>query len=264
MCSMNLEIQKASLLKRFSAFLLDFILMTIAVTGFAALIGLITGLDGHIDKLSDKQEHYVSLITVSESVDFDINFDISKENYDKLSEESRASIDAAYKAFQQDEEVVYAYNMIFNLTLLIATFSMFLAFLLLEFAVPLLLKNGQTVGKKVFGIGVMHQNGIRVNNIAVFIRAVLGKFTIECMIPVFILLTFLFGGSGIVGLVVLVLILILEVFVFFKDRLFMLIHDVMAHTVTVDLASQMIFATEEEALAYRMSLHEIAVKDTRS
>ncbi len=253
---MVFEIQKASLLKRFSAFLLDFILMAVAVTGFAALLGWCTGFDGYFDTYSEKSEYYASTIEIDETVDFEIDFSIAKEDYDKLSKESRDKIDAAYAAFQKDPEVVRAYGMIFNLTLVILTFSILLGFLLLEFALPLIFGHGQTVGKKVFSIGVIHSNGVKMSNIALFVRTLLGKYTIETMIPIISFLGMMFGVGGPVSLFVLILILILELFVFFKNKTFTLIHDAMSSTLTVDLPSQRVFDTVDELIAYKEAVAE--------
>lgn len=249
------ELQKASLLKRISAFLLDFILMTIAVTGFAFLISVITGYDQYSATVTEKRAYYEELY----AVDFDIAE--TEEEFKKLPIEQQNEINTAFDAFANDEKVLYAYNMMFNLTLTISTIGTLLAYLLLEFFVPLFLKNGQTVGKKIFGIGVMHVNGIRLNNVALFSRTLLGKYTIETMIPVIVLTTMLFGGAGIVGLIVLGLILLLEIFVFFKEGMNTPIHDVLGHTVTVDLGSQMIFDTEEELVAYKNRRHAESISD---
>ncbi len=258
---MNLEIQKASLLKRFSAFLLDFILMTIAITGFAFLISIITNYDSHYDAVQNKIEEYNSSLS---ELGENVNIFMSEEEFNKLSPEAQDKFKSIFEAFSTDEKLNYSYTMLFYLTLVIMTFGTLLGFVLLEFVIPLILKNGQTVGKKIFGIGVMHINGIRVSSIAVFIRAVLGKCTVEFMVPMVILFTMLFGGGGIVGLIVLMLILCLEIFVFFKNRMNTPIHDVISQTVTIDLASQMVFDSEEDMLAYRMRLHEITVRDTKS
>ncbi len=259
------ELQKASLLKRFSAFLLDFILMTIAVTGFAWFISAVTGFYSHVTVLETKKIEYENSIGLSgaNSANLEVvDFSILKEDYDKLTEEERAKIDSAYTAYHKDEAVVYAKNMIFNLALIMATLSLLLSYLLLEFAIPMMFKNGQTVGKKIFSVGVIHLNGVRISGIAVFTRAILGKFAIETMVPILICLTMIAGGGGIVGIIVLGLILLLEAFVFFKDRKNTLLHDMLSMTVCVDLPSQMVFDTEDELIAYKKKLHEEVVKES--
>lgn len=140
-------------------------------------------------------------------------------------------------------------------TLLMISLGILLSMLILEFIVPLLFKNGQTVGKKVFGIAVIHQNGVRVNTITMFIRTFLGKYAVETMVPVLLVLM-MFTSNALISVIVIALLFIFEIvlFVWNKDyRPF--IHDVFAKTVTVDLASQMIFENEAEMVAFRQSTY---------
>lgn len=241
------DLQKASLLKRFSAFLLDFILIVIAITGFAYLISVISGYDTHLNRLTEIETQYEEL--------YSVDFDIAKEDYDKLPEAERDKIDRAYEEFATEDEVIYIYNLLLNLTLVIVTFSVMLSFVALEFVVPLLFGNGQTIGKKVFAVGVMHVSGVRLRGTALFARSIVGKCTMETLIPIMILFSLLFGGGGMVAIIVLGLILILEIFVFFRGKLWTPIHDILSYTVCVDLASQMIFETQEDLVAYKAKIH---------
>ena len=244
-----LGIQKAGLLKRFSAFLLDFILLTIVVTGLAFLLFQVTGYDNHLAFVENKEAEYEAKY----SVEFDVLF--NDEEFNKLSEAEQKSLTDYYVKFASDPEVAGAYNLMFNLTLMITSLSIFLAVFILEFIIPLFLKDGMTVGKKIFGIGVIQENGVRMKNVTFFTRAILGKYTIEMMIPVIIITMMLLGSGGLIGVIVLGLILLFEAFVFFKDKNYTLIHDVLAHTVCVDMQTQLIFDTEEELLAYKERIH---------
>jgi uncharacterized RDD family membrane protein YckC len=120
--------------------------------------------------------------------------------------------------------------------------------------VPLFLKNGQTLGKKIFGIAVMHVDGIKISNIQLFARSVLGKFAIELMIPLSIVLMIAFNSIGLMGIVVLAGILIIEVISLISTRTNSLIHDLLAGTVTVDMASQRIFENSEQLLEYKKKI----------
>lgn len=127
--------------------------------------------------------------------------------------------------------------------------------LVLEFILPLVFKNGQTIGKKIFGIAVIHQNGVRVNNITMFIRTFLGKYAVETMSPVLLILM-LFTGNALIAIIVLALLIILELVLFiWKKDTRPFIHDVFAKTVCVDMASQMIFDTEAEMLEFRRNAY---------
>ena len=50
--------------------------------------------------------------------------------------------------------------------------AVFLAFLL-----PLKLGTGQTLGQKIFGVGLMNTDGVKVNGVTLFIRAILRGMT---------------------------------------------------------------------------------------
>ena len=153
--------------------------------------------------------------------------------------------------------------MLINLTILIVTFSILPAVLVIEFAVPLIFGNGQTLGKKIFGIAIMNTEGVKVNNIQLFARAVLGKFAIEIMIPLSIIFMICFNMIGITGIIILFAILVLEIICLCVTRTNSPIHDLLANTVAVDMASQRIFESREELIEYTKARHaEAAAKAT--
>ena len=237
------DLQKASMLKRISAWLLDIILLTIVAAGFALLFSGLFGFDAHNETLNNAYAKYEQ--------QYGIQFDITQESYDSLSQEQKDLYQAAYDSLSTDHEAVYAYNMLMQLSILIVTLGIFFAYLLLEFAVPLWLKHGQTVGKKIFGIAVMRADGVQLGAVALFVRTVLGKYTIETMIPVLIIMMIFWGSIGIVGPIVLGLIGLLQIVLLIVSRTNSVIHDYLANTVTVDMSSQLIFRTPEELIAYQ-------------
>ena len=140
-------------------------------------------------------------------------------------------------------------------TLTMVSLGILLSMLVLEFAIPLFFKNGQTIGKKVFGVAVMHENGVKVNTITLFIRTFLGKYAVETMCPALLVLM-LFTSNAITSVIVMALLIIFELVIFiWKKETRPFIHDVFAKTVCVDLASQMIFETEAEMLAFRRNAY---------
>ena len=161
---------------------------------------------------------------------------------------------SASAALAADPEAIYAWNMIIYLIIIMVSISILLSYLLLEFTVPLLLRNGQTVGKKVFGVAVMRCEGIRVNGVCMFIRTVLGKFAIETMIPIMMLLMLYFGAIGLTGLLIGGGIILVEIVLLIATKDHSMIHDKLANTVTVDLASQMIFETPEDLITYKQKI----------
>lgn len=240
---MDFDVQRASLTKRLSAWLLDVILLVCLTVGLAALFSSLFGFDRYNAQLDEAYAHYGEV--------YDVDFNISAEDYEKLTEEDLVRYNAAAEALNKDEKAVKAYSMIINLTMAITALSILFAYALLELAVPLWLRNGQTVGKKVFGIALMRTDGVRVTPFMMFARTVLGKYTLETMIPVLIILMLLFQIIGLTGTIVLVLILILQLGLLFGTRNHSAIHDLLACTVAVDLESQRMFDSPQDRLDYQ-------------
>lgn len=237
------DLQKASMTKRISAGLLDIILLMILSAGFALLLSGLFGFDGYNRMLDESYAKY--------EAQYGIQFDITQETFDALTQEQQDAYRQAYDSLSADPDAVYAYNMLMQLSVLITTLGILCAYLLLEFVVPLWLKHGQTVGKKIFGVAVMRADGVQLNAVALFVRTVLGKYTIETMIPVLIVMMIFWGSIGITGPIVLGLIGLLQIVLLIASRTNSLIHDYLANTVTVDMSSQLIFRTTEELIAYQ-------------
>lgn len=108
----------------------------------------------------------------------------------------------------------------------------------------------------------MRKDGVKITPFMMFARTILGKYTVETMIPVFLLVAVFFGIMGLEGLIGFALILIAQVIVAFATRNKTGIHDLLACTVAVDLSSQMIFNSPEEQLEYHKQLHEENIAGT--
>ena len=244
---MILDLQKASMWKRISAALFDLILLGIAAVFFAWLLAGALGIDQHYEVLDERYTHYESLYGVSRS--------LTHDQLSKMTEAEIAQVQAASDAIASDPAAVHAYNMVIQLIITISSLSIFLAFLMLEFFIPVLLHNGQTLGKKIFGVALMRTEGVSVNPVCMFIRAILGRYVAETMIPLIIIVMIFMGTMGIMGTLVVLALLIGEIVLMITTRENALIHDKMADTVCVDLASQMIFPTRESLLEYKTRKH---------
>ena len=244
---MGVDLQRASMWKRISAFLLDIILLSVLVVGFGYLLSVVLGYDGHNQALEDGYARY--------EAQYGVTFDISAEEYSALTEAEKQNYDTAYDALVADTDVLYAYNMVLNLTLVITTLAILLGYLVLEFAIPLFLGNGQTVGKKVFAIGLVRSDGVQMNNLQLFTRTVLGKFTIGTMIPVYVLIMLFFNTVGLMGTLLLAALALTQIILLAVTRNRTAIHDLLAGTVVVDIASQRIFRSTEELIEYTKRIH---------
>lgn len=239
---MDYDIQKASMLKRISAWILDLILLCVLATGCIWLVACVVDYDGHSTALEGYYSQY--------ETQYNTSFSYTEEEVSALPEEEQAAYQAACEALMKDSAAIQEYNIVIQLTLLMVCIGIFLATLILEFFIPMFLRNGQTVGKKVFGLAVMRTNGVRIGNTSLFIRAILGKYAIETMMPVFLVIMIFLGLIGIGGTIVLFALLFIQLGLLIATSTNSTIHDKLADTVAVDMASQMIFETGEDRLAY--------------
>ena len=236
------SLQKANFGKRIIAAIFDGILLSVIAVGLAASLSALFGYDGYISTVQSVRAEYEE----SYKVDFEIGFD----EYNEFTKEQKENFSKASEALSKDERVVYAYNMLINLTMLIITVSVLTAVIVIEFVVPMLFKNGQTLGKKIFGIALMHTEGIEVTGVQLFARAVLGKFAIELMIPLSIIVMIFFNMIGLVGAGILLALIFAQIICLVSSKTNSLLHDAMASTVAVDMASQRIFKDREALLKY--------------
>ena len=253
--AMQYDLQRASVLKRIAAFIFDAMMIMIAFSLFATLFSWVTGYN--------KYSREYDAIKLSYEQEYGITMDIGAEEYEALSAEEKAKYEAADAAIKKDERALHAYGMMFNLSILISVLGLLFSFLLLEFILPLLLGNGQTVGKKMFGIGVMQYNGVKLSGAALFVRAILVKYTVETMIPVLILLSVLMGTAGPIPVMLALAVPILQIALLATTKSRLVLHDVISSTVAVDLASQMIFPTNEDRIEYEKKVAAERAKEQK-
>lgn len=249
------DFQKADMWKRISAWLFDFIIIGIVIVGVAWGLSAILKYDAHYANLEACYDRYEN--------EYGIDLKISNEDYEKLTDEVKQKYVEAGEKMQTDSEIRARYDIIINLMLVITSFSIMLGFFVTEFVVPLILGNGQTLGKKIFSVGVMRSDGVRITPLQLFARTMLGKCTAETLVPVFIIIMIILEVAGVVSIAVLAAIALSQIVLLIATKERTPIHDMMAGTVTVDMASQMIFDTPEELLAYKQRIHAEMVNDTK-
>ena len=244
---MQADIQKATIWKRLAAWILDMILLAVLASAVMWLLSAVLNYGQYSQKVDEAYTRY--------ETEYGVTFQISGEAYQAMTDTERQNWDDAYAALIADEEAMQAYNMTVNLILLMTTAGILLATLILHVGVPLLLKNGQTVGKKAFSLGVIRQDGVKMNNLQLFVRTLLGQFTLETMIPVYIVLMVLWGTIGILGPAVLFILIIGQMICMGVTKNNAALHDLLAGTTVVDLASQKVFQSTEELLEYTKQVH---------
>lgn len=247
---MDHDLQKASIWKRIAAGILDMILVIILATGFGAAISAVTKYDKWNNTVEQKMNFYAEKYNVKPG--------ISMQEYEAMSAEEQKAYDQRAKeadaAIAQDREALKAYSMTQNLVLIIVTGGILLAILAVEFVLPLIFKNGQTLGKKVFSLCLVRVDGVQLNGYQHFIRAILGKYAVETMIPVYVVIMLYQGKSVGLLLIAVAIMLLAQCVLFVANRNHCLIHDLMAGTVVVDYGSQKIFKSTEDLIAYQKKL----------
>lgn len=243
---MKLDLQKASMTKRLSAYILDLFIVILVAAGLMALIYDIVDYDSKANELQSYYDEYEER--------YGIDTQLSSEEISKLSDADQAKYAEASKAFSEDERIRNVYSILINLTIVITSISLLISYVLTDVVLPLILKNGQTVGKKVFNVALMRVDGVKVSPFQLFVRAVLGKFTIETMLPVLLIMMTLFGVMGGIALIVVLLLLILQIVVMIISKTNSAIHDLLAVTVAVDLESQRIFESEAALMEYKQRI----------
>ena len=237
------DLQKAGLWKRIAAWMFDAIVTGILAVALGLLLSAVLGYDAHSQSLESAYDRYEAA--------YGVTFDITAEEYESYTDRQRQNYDEAYEALISDGQAMYAYNMVINLTLVITSVGILLAILLWDFVLPLFLGNGQTLGKKIFGLCLVRNDGVRVNNLQLFTRALLGRYTIETMIPVTICLMLFWGTMDLTGTLILFALAIAQVLCVALTRANCAIHDLLAGTAVVDYASQTIFPTTDNLIEYK-------------
>lgn len=251
---MIMDLQKASLWKRISAALFDFIMLSIVVVGAAAVISGVSGYEDYSHTFDSKCDYY--------GQKYGVELPMTEAEYKKLPKAEQEDYMTAWEELNSDKDATKAYRMLQNLPLLMVTFGVLVGILLMDVLVPAMFGNGQTLGKKIFGVALMRIDGVKLTGVQLFVRSVLGKFTVELMIPIYVFWMILSGKGGLFGLAMLLLLLIAQILCLVKTRTGSLLHDVMASTVAVDMASQMIFETKEEQLKYIKEMHAKKAADS--
>ena len=212
---MTFDLQRANVWKRISAFLFDVILLAIACVLCAWGLSALLGFDAQYQTLMARYQ------AAADACGLDMS--IMTQTYSALTDAQRALVEQANAVLAADETAVHAYGMVIQLSILIVSFGVLSGYLLLEFLVPLLFKNGQTLGKKIFGVALMRNDGV-------------------------------FGNLNIVVLGIVLILSVAQFVLFLATRKHSLIHDLLADTVAVDMASQMIFNSTDELVAYKAKL----------
>ena len=247
------DFQKASLLKRISAFLLDFVLITIIATFVAFIISLITHYTDLLSEFKGYYTHYEQLygVTLTDEALYNTYNDAQKETYKQ-----------AIAAMNADPDVLRCWGLVSTLPVVMVSAGLLVSTLVVEFVMPIIFKNGQTIGKKVFKLGVINTNGVKCTNFQLFTRALLGKCTVELMLPGIIIVMMLLQTMGIVGPIVLFGLMIMQAIIFLSNLNRPFFHDLIAKTAVCDLSTQKVFDSYDEMVAFKAQIDKQKVESS--
>ena len=245
------DLQKASFWKRASAFLFDLVIMIVVVVGIASLMSMAMKYELHYSNMEHERDVEKQKIESEYGCELDLSV-----GYSQMTEQQKEMYEKLDNAISENDTFQAAAFLLLNYSLVICLVSTFAAYAILEFAVPMIFGNGQTLGKKLFSIGVIRTNTVKASRLVLFVRMLFGKFTIETVLPLFVLIMMFFGIIGIVGPVVILGLVLLEVVAMLATRTRSALHDLIADCCVVDLSTQMVFESEQALLDYKKKIHE--------
>ena len=250
------DIAKASLLKRIFASILDVILLSILATGFAFISSKIAKVDYHQKKVQEYYTYYEET--------YNVKFGLTQADFDRMTEEELNHYKEVNEIISKDEGFIKENSLVQRLILLVVVIGLFLGTLIVEFVIPLFLKNGQTVGKKVFSLCLVRKNSVKITSVQLFARSIIGKFALELMAPTYLIISIIYGFNGYLGLILVGVITITQIVLLIATKNKTLIHDLIAFTVVVDKQAQMIFESDEDLIKYKEKIHKESVKNSKT
>ena len=208
--------------RRFGALIVDLCLV-IFLTVMIALP--LRGVSGYT-AASEKMDEIFNSIASQHGVDINI----TNQQYNALSEEEKLAVDAALKDISENVEAAELYSKTVKLTMIVTFSSLLVAVVILDLVLPLIFKNGQTIGKKLMRLEVRRRDGAPVNFVTLLLRSISGKFFIDYGLPVFFFFSVLYANAGrtpLVGLLLLATAQIVSIAVTSDRRA---LHDILAGT----------------------------------
>lgn len=243
---MYYDIQKAPVTKRIGAFLLDFMLMAMLIVFATSLITSAMNVNKHIenikvitDEIEENKEYYEEK--------YQLKLDITEEEFNAMTDEKKIACNEAFAKMYEETGLTMLRNKVISLHILAVTCGALIAIVLAEILVPALMKHGRTLGKRAFGLALMRKDCVKIHPVQMVARALLGKFTLCLMIPIYAIL--FFGLNSMIGKVILVVVLGAQLIAMGASKRNAAIHDLLVGTVVVDYDSQMIYDNEEALLA---------------
>lgn len=208
--------------RRFGAFIVDLCLV-IVVTVLIALP--LRGISGYATT-SDSMNAIFDRIASKHGVDINM----TNQQYNALPDEEKLAVDAALLEISEDEEAAELYTKTVRLLMIVVFSSLLVSVVLLELVLPLVFKNGQTIGKKLMRLKVERRDETPLNFVTMLLRSITGKFFIDYALPVFFFLSFVYANAGRTPLTGLLMLELGQIVCIVATKERRAIHDVIAGT----------------------------------
>ena len=239
---MDKTLQKAPFFKRLLALMLDWIFIVILTFTCVIPISLLL----KVNEYSEKFDQYYSEYEKKYGVDFDL----TEEQFNAMTEEELKLYEEAYNALTSDEEANKVHDALFKRMLGSIELAILAGYLVMDVLFPLMLKNGQTLGKRILNLALVHNDGEPTNILTILHRTVIGKFVIETSIPALAVISLFMGSLNLLGLFFAAVILIVDIILLIKKN--QVLHDILANTVVVVCpASAIRTKKQEESFAHK-------------
>ncbi len=241
---MNKTLRKVPFFKRLLALMLDWMFIVILISTCVIPMSWLM-------KVSDYGEKFDNYYSKYEKM-YGVNFGLTPEEFNALTEEELKLYEEAYNALTSDEEATAAHDALLKRMLGSIELSILAAYLVMDVLFPLMFKNGQTLGKRAFNLSVVRTNGEPASMLTILSRTVIGKFTLETAIPVLVISSILMGSLNLFGVLYAAAILIANVILLIKKNI--VLHDLLADTVVVACEAPAARKKNDEPFAHKAKI----------
>lgn len=242
---MSIEIQKAKWWKRILSFIVDAATISIIAVVVCLLMARILKYEENSNNLNKKYEYYEETYNVS--------FELTEEEYNQFTEEEINKYQEVQEIINNDEEFINIFKKMVILTIVIIAIGVFVGVMVVEFIIPLFLKNGQTIGKKMFDLCLVRPNSVKVSILQIFVRTFFGKYIIEIMLPIVLIILYIFGSLVSETIIGIISLLVIQICIYFSKNYRQFLHDRFSVVIVVDKQEQKIFDTYDELILYNQN-----------
>ena len=222
-------------INRAAAFILDAILLLVLFTGILYFISLIADFDTHYAILQEEYKKVCYLV-----------FNPEINDYQAISP-TDPNFDYVVELINDNEVLLKELSFVNTFSVNAPLIGLAISLFILEFIVPLILKNGQTVGMKFFKIALISNNNLAITTTQLFARCIIGKIAVLGIIPMLaILYIFLNAGGGLFGTIILLVVVIIQIVMLIKNKNHEGIADKIANVHPVNFTETVIYKTQKE------------------